>query len=374
MGEKAAARARLAWLLAAVLTACGAQKAEETTANKVEAPPNESAVKMFVMGAEQLEAGSPKALLRAKELLEKAIALDGRLWEAHYDLGLTLRKLGALDAARASLLKARELMPEAVEPLLALAEVELARGDLDAAAGLLENVLAKDNANMEARLSLSAVNRQRGKLDAALTSAREVLVRNPSEVRALLEVGRIYRAQGEHDVAELVLEKARALNEKAAPVYNELGLLALERGDTQLAFSHFAKAENLDPRFSPAHMNQGSVLLKAGDFKSAERSYRAALEADKGASDARVGLGIALRAQNRHKEALREYELVLSEHPEHLAALFDLAVLKSDFLEQRKEALPLFEKYLSLAPKGDSHRDAAQRYLEDIRMSQGSPK
>ena len=72
--------------------------------------------------------------------------------------------------------------------------------------------------------------------------------------------------------------------------------------------------------------------------------------------------------------AQAEYELVLADHPEHLAALFDLAVLKSDFLDQRKEALPLFEKYLALASKSDSHRETAQRYVEDIRMSQGGPK
>jgi tetratricopeptide (TPR) repeat protein len=357
-------------VVVAALCACGAQKEAETTAAKVEAPPNENAVRLFVSGAEQLELGTPKALARAKELLQKAVALDPRLWEAHYDLGLTLRRLGELEAARASLLKARELAPEAGEPLLALAECEFARGDPDAAANLLDALLAKDPSNVEARLSLAAVNRQRGRLDAAL----EVLVQNPSETRALLEVGRIYRAQKELDVAELVLEKARALSDKSAPVYNELGLLALERGDTQLAFSHFGRAESLDARFAPAHLNQGSVLLKAGDFKAAERSYRAALSADKSSIDARIGLGIALRAQGKHREALREYEAVLAEQPEHLSALFDLAVLKSDFLDQRKEALPLFEKYLSLASKSDSHRESAQRYVEDIRMSQGSPK
>ena len=89
------------------LCACGGSQKAGTTAAKVEAPPNESAVRLFVTGAEQLEVGSPKALVRAKELLQKALALDPRLWEAHYDLGLTERKLGDLDAARASLLKAR---------------------------------------------------------------------------------------------------------------------------------------------------------------------------------------------------------------------------------------------------------------------------
>jgi hypothetical protein len=41
-------------------------------------------------------------------------------------------------------------------------------------------------------------------------------------------------------------------------------------------------------------------------------------------------------------------------------------------MDQRKEALPLFERYLAGAPKTDSHRESAERYLQDIRMAMGS--
>jgi cytochrome c-type biogenesis protein CcmH/NrfG len=119
-------------------------------------------------------------------------------------------------------------------------------------------------------------------------------------------------------------------------------------------------------------LNRGSVLLKAGDFAAAERAYREALQAERGSVPAEIGLAIALRGQNKHKEARELYERVLSVEPTHLAALYDLAVLQADFLEQRSEAAPLFEKFLSLAPASDSHRASAQRYLEDIRMASGS--
>jgi Flp pilus assembly protein TadD len=263
----------------ALLLGCSRGHVESTTTEKL-APPNAEAVKLFVSGAEQLKAGTPKALARAKEQLEQAVLKAPNLWEAHYDLGLVLRRLGQLDAARASLRSARELAPTAPEPILALSECELSRGDAGAAASLLEDLLAREPTHLQARLALSAVNRERGDLDGALRHAREVLVRNPSETRALVEVGRVYRAQKELDVAELVLEKARVLDDKNAAVYNELGLLALDRGDTQLAFTHFAHAGERNPRYAPAHMNRGSVLLKAGDFEAAERAYRAALGAD----------------------------------------------------------------------------------------------
>jgi tetratricopeptide (TPR) repeat protein len=170
-----------------------------------------------------------------------------------------------------------------------------------------------------------------------------------------------------------VLEKARAIDDKSAAVRNELGLLALDRGDTQLAFTHFAAARELDPKHLPAHMNQGSVLLKAGDFDAAERAYRAAQAIEPSAADANIGLAIALRGQNKHKEAKALYEKVLEENPAHLAALYDLGVVQADFLDQKKQALAHFEKFLELAPRSDAHRGSAERYVQDLRMALGSP-
>ncbi len=421
----APARVALALL---VLAGCGgAQKQEAQTARATERARDDQAVRLFVEGAEQLARGTPKSIARARELLTQALTLAPTLWEAHYDLGLAYRKLGELDQAERELARARELAPEADEPLWALAECALARGEPDRAAPLLEQLLAhaperaeareparerndaqareptrerndaqarestrerndaqarahaRERDDVEVRLTLAAVERERDRLDEALKLARAVLVNNPKEIRALLEIGRIYRAQSAYDVSELVLEKARALADKSAPVYNELGLLALARGDTQLAFTHFSKAESLDPSFWPAHVNQGSVLLRAGDYAAAERAYRAALPAGADttlptatALEARVGLGIALRGQGKYKEARATYEKVLETHPSHPAALYDLGVLLADFLDQRKQAIPFFERYLASASKSDSHRASAERYLQDIRMSTGS--
>jgi tetratricopeptide (TPR) repeat protein len=353
--------------------ACGKGEREATTVDKV-APPNEEAVRAFVAGAIELKTGSRKHLDRAVELLTQAIKKDPNLWEAHYDLGLALRRRGELDQARASFDKARALAADAPEPVLALAECEIARGELSHASDLLQDLLRSDPINVEARLALAAVFRMRGKLDEAIAQAREVLVRNANEVRALVEIGRAYRAQKDHDVAELVLEKARALDPKNAFVHNELGLLALERGDTQLAFTRFAEASELDEKLAAAHMNRASVLLRAGDFASAERAYKQAKEADAAELGAQIGLAIALRGQGKHKEAERAYETALEQDPESLEALLDLAILRADFLDRRGDALPLFEKFLELSPKSMKERELAERYVQDIRMaaSQGA--
>jgi tetratricopeptide (TPR) repeat protein len=380
------------WLMLLLLAGCATKThpLEDQAHRQATQVREDRAMRAFVEGAEQLARGTPRSLARAREQLGEALELNPKLWEAHYDLGLTERRLGALDRARPSLETAHQLAPDAAEPLFALADVSLALGDRDAAARYLEQYLERQPAQVDAKLALAAVERERGKLERALALAREVLIKDPRAIEALLEVGRIYRARDEYEVAELVLEKARALvegsgasareqsTEGGALVFNELGLLALARGDTQLAFTHFGRAEQLDPHFLPAHVNQGSVLLRAGDYEAAERAYKAAVHEKEDPAraslreDALIGLGIAQRGQGKYREARATYEKVLDAHPSQLAALYDLAVLLADFMDQRKAALPLFERYLTTAPNSDSHRASAERYVQDIRMATGS--
>ncbi|HEY6880867.1 MAG TPA: tetratricopeptide repeat protein, partial [Polyangiales bacterium] len=211
------------WLLLLALAGCatGSRPLEDQAKQQAEGVRDDRALRAFVEGAEQLARGTPKSLARAKELLTQAIELNPNLWEAHYDLGLVERRLGALDRARAPLENAHRLKPDAAEPLFALADVALALGDRDAAASYLEQYLQREPTLIDAKLALAAVERERGKLDRALSLAREVLVKDPRAIKALLEVGRIYRTREEYEVAELVLEKARALSENSALVFNE---------------------------------------------------------------------------------------------------------------------------------------------------------
>ncbi|HEX7479546.1 MAG TPA: tetratricopeptide repeat protein, partial [Polyangiales bacterium] len=137
-------------------------------------------------------------------------------------------------------------------------------------------------------------------------------------------------------------------------------------GDTQLAFDEFEKAVAADARFTPARMNRASVLLHAGDYAAAEAEYEKVLAIDEHEVDARVGLGVALRGLGKHADAEKAYEKALEEAPNHPAALFDLGVLRAEFLDRRGQARELFERYLQVAASDAPQRPAAERYLAQI--------
>jgi tetratricopeptide (TPR) repeat protein len=348
------------------------------SAETVLPPADPAAVREFVAGVRAMARPSAASQANARRRFEAALAIDPNLWEAHYNLGVLHRREMRLDQAVASFESASRIAPREASPAIALAEAHYAAGRFDDAADVLRGLIDRGAGSVDARVSLATVYREAGSFDRALEQAREVLVRDPGNVGALVEVGRIYRAREQYDVAMLVFQKALALvgdtdARKRAIVLNEQGLLELERGDTQAAFQAFGEATAADPRFTPARRNQGAVLLRAGDYASAAAEYEAVLAVDASDSDARVALGVALRGMGDHRRAQREYTRVLEAQPNHIGALFDLAVLRAAFLDQRPRALRMFRRFLELAPPRHARREAAEQFIVEIEAESAPP-
>lgn len=347
-------------------SACGGGTVEMSTEHRELPPVNPAAVRKFAEGARILARGGVQNENRAMEHFREALEIDPNIWEAHYNLGVVYRRRNDFVHAIESFEAARRIQPASRDALLALAEARYSSGGREAASELLSTFLQSQPTAVDVRVALATMLRERGEFNDALEQAREALVRDPQNSRALAEVGRVYRAREQYDVAELVFKKALELTPQSAELHNDLGLLALARGDTQEAFLEFRRAIEVDARYSPAHLNQASVLLHAGDYAGAEGEYRAVLREDDEHLDARVGLGICLRGRGQHREAQREYERALELSANYPAALFNLAILKAEFLNQRPQARELFQRFLDTGAATDSQREVAERYRTEI--------
>lgn len=345
---------------------------ETTAAPVVSDAVDPEALREFQAGIRELEHSGRAARERARSHFEAALQLSPGLWEARYNLAILDRQGGDLVHAAEGLEAARTIAPASGEILVALAEVRHELGDAAGASALLRTFVGEHPDDVGARVMLAALLREARDFDGALEQAREALVRNPRERHALAEVGRVYRAREEYEVSELVFRKALELGE-TADLHNDLGLLELSRGDTQAAFEQFQRAIALDPAFADAHTNQGSVLLHAGDYRGAAAEFRAVLEHHEDDLDARLALGVALRGQGEARDAQREYEAVLERAPNHPGALFNLAVLRAEFLDQRRESLELFERFLGVAPSGLAQRAVAEHYVDEITREINAP-
>ncbi|MBW2464087.1 MAG: tetratricopeptide repeat protein [Deltaproteobacteria bacterium] len=355
---------------AGAVVGCGGGSADVETQVTELPPADPAAVREFRAGNRLMSRGTNRAEQRAIRRFRQAVEIDPYLWEAYYNLGVLYRRRGEMREAITALGEARRIQPGAREPLLALAEVHYALGERDEASALVEAFVDVDPDAVRVRVAYATILRERGEYDGALEQAREALIRESSNADALVEIGRVYRAREQYDVADLVFRKALDLSEddreRQATLHDDLGLVALARGDTQAAFLQFQEAIQLDAQNKSARMNQGSVLLQAGDYAGAQAHYEAVLAIDEDDLNARVALGICQRGQGDHRQARRSYEGVLDDAPNHPAALFNLAVLKAEFLDQRPASREFFERFLRVAPSDAPQREMAERYLREI--------
>jgi tetratricopeptide (TPR) repeat protein len=362
---------------------CGGSKPQPAaTAKKSDAPDRADlappAIKALVEGAafakiylKEGDGTGSKAKAIAK--LKEALALDSRLWEAQFNLGLVYARAGELGLSEDALEKAATSAPDAEPVAIALSEVRRRRGDSKAAADGLESFCKAHPALLDARARLVMALREAGRNEEAILHARFVLARRSGDDATRTELALSHLAKGERDVAELLVSQALKQNPKSAPAHRAQGLIALQKGDDADAFRSFEKAAELDPADTTARVNMGNVLLRAGAFKEAEAAFRPVLGTSPGDEGAMLGIAVSLRGQKRFDDARVAYEKLLDRSPRHLAATFGLAILYADHLKNSEKARGLFKQVIDDAPKGSGIRTDAEKYIKDLGEGASKP-
>ncbi|GAC1353797.1 MAG: hypothetical protein NVSMB47_06860 [Polyangiales bacterium] len=373
---------RLELLAFLVLVACGGSKhgaaGPGDAPAKAEARTNlaKPAIQALVEGAAFAkiylkEGDGTGAKDKAIAKLTAAIAIDTRLWEARYDLGLVFARSGELARAEDQLDQATPSAPDSEPVAVALCEVRRRRGETKQAAEGMESFSRTHPNALDARARLVVVLREAGRTDDAIAHARGLHARRPLDDNTRAELALAHLARGERDVAELLVAQALKQNANSAPAWRAQGRIALQKGDDAEAFRAFEKAAQLDPQDTTARMNMGAVLLRAGAFKEAESAFRAALANAPNDLEAMLGIAVSLRSQKKLDEAKAAYEKVLAAQPHNLSATFDLGVHYADHLKDSARAKQLFRAVVDDAPAGSPVRTEAERYWKELGDSGG---
>jgi Flp pilus assembly protein TadD len=346
-----------------------------STAATPVAPANHAAFGKMMQGVQAAKDGQRD---RATSLLREAVQLDPSLWEARYDLGVTLAGAGDLAGAEVELAAVAKLAPDAPQVAVALAEVRRRRGEHRLAAEGLTDFVRTHPSAVDARTLYVATLRDSGQIEKAIAEAREVLVRKPGDATALAELALAHLAKGEKETAELLAKQALDANPNSAVAHRTMGLLDLAKGDDAIALTEFRKASQADPRDTTSRLNMGVVLLRAGAYAKAEEQYREILKVSPDDHGAEIGLAAALRGQGdaqhsqRYEEARVLLEKVLSSDAHDTSALFNMGVLYADFFKKAPQASQYFKRFLADAPSDHPLRAEADKYVSAASAS-GAP-
>jgi tetratricopeptide (TPR) repeat protein len=239
------------------------------------------------------------------EHLLRAVELQPRFGQAHYELAVLLRRAGHRDEADKHFQQFRLHAKTAVsieDPILeGVQKLEQSASDL---------LLAGKRAEQANRLTEAAAAYQ------------QAAAANPAMVQAHVNLIGVYSRLARAAEAEASFRAAVAIDANIPEAYYNYALLLVSTERRPEAEANFAKAIALNPNYADALNNLGTLLKARGETAAAEARFRAALTAQ----------------------------------PQHPEANFNLARLLS---EARRDGA---ERYFLAAVALDSERAAAYRY------------
>jgi tetratricopeptide (TPR) repeat protein len=367
-------------VLLALIAACGGSAAVKniTPTGRTSThlnPVDPKAQKQFEAAMRAVRLGGPDANETARARLKAALEIDPKLWEAWHDLGVIAYRDGDDEIAIDAYGKALAINKGHIPTLLARAEANRRAGHKKDARADYEQALRgteEDDPNRrDAAARLASLLRDAGEFDDAVNVLRDTVRLSGASSKIYTELGLIYIQQKRPELAQLVLAKAVEIDAKDPAVYNALALLALKQGHAQEAFGLFNQAMQLDPNYIDARFNKASVLLDAGDYARAKDELLVIVQKRDEDFSAAVALGIAQRGLKEHHEAKKTWERVIKEAPKRSSAradaIFNLALLKADFLNDASGAKADLDRYLQEAPSGHSKRQAAEEKRKELK-------
>jgi tetratricopeptide (TPR) repeat protein len=332
------------------------------------------ATKEFEGAMRALRVGGPEAQDTAKARLKAALEVDKTLWEAWHDLGVIAYKEGDDDAAIDAFSKALKIKSGHTSSVLARAEAHRraghkkdARADYEAA---LKTTEEDDPNRKDAAARLASLLRDAGDFDDAVDVLRDTVRVSGTNAKIYTELGLIYIAQKRLELAQLVLAKAAELDAKDPAIFNAFAVLALRQGKAQEAFDRFDQAVSLDPSYIDARFNKAAVLLDAGDYTRAKVELTTIVEKRPDDYAAYVALGVAQRGLKDFPEAKKTWDRVIKEAPKRSTpradAMFDIAILATDYTNDAAGGKAALDRYLQEAPIGHAKRQAAEEKRKEL--------
>jgi tetratricopeptide (TPR) repeat protein len=367
-------------VLLAFATACGGtgkrtvRGGGRTVAGRRE-PIKPAAMKEFDSAMRALRLGGPEASETARARLKKALDIDSSIWEAWHDLGIIAWRDGEDEQAIEAFNKALAANSEHTPTLTARAEAYRRSGrkkeaKADYKAALAQ--MAEDDPNRpDAAARMASLLRDAGDFDEAVEILRDTVRVSGTNAKIYTELGQIYIAQKRLELAQLVLAKALELDAKDPAVYNALALLAQRQGKAQEAFERFDQAASLDANYIDARFNKATVLLDAGDYARAKTELAAIVEKRPDDFSAQVSLGVAHRGLKELPEAKKVWERVIKDAPKRSTpradAMWNLALLKIDFMEDPAGGKTELERYLQEAPTSHAKRQDVENKCKEVK-------
>jgi arylsulfatase A-like enzyme/Tfp pilus assembly protein PilF len=246
---------------------------------------------IFEMMSQAKDAAQEDRLEEAVATMQKVLAEEPKIIDAHLTLGNWLSKLRRPEEAAAEFKETLALKPD----------------------------------NEIAMVNLANLYRGQGKTEAALEGYKTALKLDPKSPQTWFQLATLYLDIGRVDEAETTFRQAVEKNPKMGAGYNSLGAIAFNRGRLEEAERLVRKGLELEPRVRAGRYNLARILEAGGERAAAVALYRAELETYPDHGRSRFNLAQLLRETGDREGFLRELQQGVEKAPEFGPCYFFLA-------------------------------------------------
>jgi predicted O-linked N-acetylglucosamine transferase (SPINDLY family) len=320
-----------------------------------------------------LEAGQTE---QADALFRAVLELQPQRAEAHFGLGLLMRRGGNTGAAIPHFANALQAAPQETSFWLAYIDALMEARQYTTASELIalgrrqglagpevdayEQRLKKDGTPPANRIEEATRLYAKGEKEAAGKIARQLADRYPQHPFGWKLLGGVLYSRRAYPEALQAMRKAASYEPEDAETLRNLGVMLREAGQLEEASSTFERSIALDPENVKTHTYLAATLQEIGRPTQAYASITAALALDPDYPDAVSGLATILDNLGRAEEAVTAYRRVLALNPDHVSAYGNMLFCMSHMDSFTPEEL--FEEHVRFGQRLAARCGAARRW------------
>ncbi|HLL06706.1 MAG TPA: tetratricopeptide repeat protein [Myxococcaceae bacterium] len=325
----------------------------------------------------------------AARLYEQLLERNPALPEVYFGLTRIALGTGRYDAARTHATAAMTLAPEVGLTWTLMGLVHEAEGDLDTALRNLRRGVELSPSVFLCLLNLGRVLASEGNPAEGIAPLLAATRLEPGNANGFYTLGMVYKQARQDDNAIRAFEKATELAPKSLDTWATLADVLFQVGDFQAtratldralvargdhpallekalaaammlndvqgAIGYVERELALVPGHEKGWLNLANLTLLARDFERSEKAARELLRRNPGSWEAWYHLGNLFEAVPLEREAEEAYRKAVELAPGNWKPLTNLAglLIQLSAKDKNAEAVPLLEKALTLAPRGE---------------------
>lgn len=183
---------------------------------------------------------------------QQVVKTDPGNLKAHYNIGVSLFRLGKLDEATREFQAALAISPFFAPAEDGLGSIALQKKDYNQARAVFEHVLAFSPYDYDAHYNLGALSALQGQWDAGERHLRVAMGVDPANPEPHDALGDLYLKKGDLDKAYTEFRESIRLGPKSASAHYDLGLVLQKQHKPSDAANEFRQALAIDSQFSAA--------------------------------------------------------------------------------------------------------------------------